>query len=206
MPGMRHLLTVVAALSWGCTDNRQAPAPVGSATTQPTVVPRPAKLAKTEFAMRPGETITATTPSGTIQVRADDWLRRSYTWDGATRSAVMWPRHERWYGSLGVYYPGPGRHWKEHHGITRGVLQEGQHHFDSVEAAMEWIGKQTWMPAVYRNDGLMVAWGKVPDREQLNVDVWQIMVNGEKPTTLPGATDSAIRVSAVPADGRNGGH
>ena len=205
MPVLRHLLTTVAALSCGCADKPREPALAVSAITQPTVVTRPAKLAKTEFAMRPGETITATTPNGTIQIRAKDWLGRAYTWDGATRSVVMWPRDERWYGSLGVYYPGPGRHWKEHRGITRGVVQEGQHHFDSVEAAMEWIGKQTWMPAVYRNDGLMVAWGKVLDREQLNVDVWQIMVNGAKPTTLPGATDSAIRVSAGPADGKTGG-
>jgi hypothetical protein len=107
----------------------------------------------------------------------------------------MWPREERWYGSLGLCYPGPGHHWKEHNGITRGVVEEGQQHFDSVEAAMEWIAQRTWMPFVYRNDGLMVGWGKVPGRYQLDVEVWQLMINGEKPASLPGATDEAIKVS-----------
>jgi hypothetical protein len=146
--------------------------------------------------MLPGDTVTATTAVGTIQIRADEWLKRSYSWEGATRSVVMRPRDERWDGSLGIYYPGSGRHWEEHNGITRGVVQEGQHHFDSVEAAMVWIRKQEWMPYVYRNDGLMVGWTKLPAREQLNVDLWQILVNGRKPTTLPGANDAAIRVSS----------
>ena len=145
--------------------------------------------------MVPGQTITATTPVGTIAIRADDWLKRSYTWEGATRSVVMRPRTRRWYGSLGVYYPGSGRHWKEHKGITRGVLQEGQQRFESVEQAVDWIDKWVWMPRVYTHDGLVVGWAKVPEREQLNVDVWQILVNGQKPSTMPGATDSAIRVS-----------
>ena len=36
------------------------------------------------------------------------------------------------------------------------------------------------MPLVYRNDGLAVGWRKVPARLQLNVDVWQLYVNGKK--------------------------
>ena len=201
MATMRHLIIIVVAIAvlGGCAHERTSAAASATSTaaTQRSAATRPAELAKTEFAMLPGQTITATTPVGTIQIRADDWLNRSYTWEGATRSVVMWPRDERWYGSLGIYYPGPDRHWEEHHGITRGVVQEGQQHFDSVEAAMAWIAKpeQQWMPYVYRNDGLMVGWCKVLDREQLNVDVWQIMVNGKKPTTLPGATDAGIRVS-----------
>ena len=171
------------------------PPPTTTTATQPSAAPRPAELGKTEFALLPGQTVTATTPAGTIQVRADDWLKRSYTWEGATRSVIMWPRAERWYGSLGIYYPGPGRHWAEHNGITRGVVEEGQQHFDSVEAAVDWIRKRQWMPHAYRNDGLVVGWTKIPAREQLNVDVWQIMINGKKPTSLPGASDAAVQVS-----------
>jgi hypothetical protein len=61
---------------------------------------------------------------------------------------------------------------------------------------MAWIAEQQWMPFVYRNDGLMVGWSKTPLRRQLNVDVWQILIHGQKPTSLPGATDGAIRVSS----------
>lgn len=180
------------ALSGGCNHRpNEGPA---HAQTRPAAKVRPAELAKTEFAMVPGQTISATTPVGTIHVRADDWLERSYTWAGDTRSVTMWPRSERWYGSLGVYYPGPGRHWRDHDGITRGVVQEGQQHFESLEAAVAWLAKPQWMPHVYTSDGLVVAWTKVPAREQLNVDVWQVMVRGRKPSNLPGASGDVIEV------------
>jgi hypothetical protein len=106
----------------------------------------------------------------------------------------MDPRGERWYGSLGLYYPGPGDHWKEHNGITRGVVEEGQQHFKSIKEAMAWIEKRKYMPFVYRNDGLMVGWSKTPERRQLTVEVWQILINGKKPMALPGAQDSAIEI------------
>src|SRR4051812_45790833 len=128
---MRYLMLVATVVLSGCADKRNKAASAPAGTTQHPAATRPAELAKTEFAMRPGETITATTPLGAMQVRADDWLERSYTWEGATRSVVMWPRDARWYGSLGIYFPGDGRHWHEHHGITRGVVQEGQQHFGS---------------------------------------------------------------------------
>lgn len=149
---------------------------------------------KNETVMAPGSRLTATTPVGKIAIDAGQGLRRSYTWDGATRSVEMWPRQERWYGSLGLYYPGPGNHWPEHNGITRGVVEEGQQHFDTVAEAMSWIEEQQWQPLVWTNSGLVVGWGKTPVRKQLNVDVWQVYVDGKKPTTLPGADDTAIVV------------
>lgn len=169
-----------------------------AATTTSALQPRPAELSRTEFAMSPGETVTATTPSGTIAIRADGWLKRSYTWDGATRTLAMWPRDERWYGSLGAYFPGPGRHWEPHNGITRAVVDEGQQHFGSAHDAVEWIHryeKLALIPYAYTPEGLVVGWKTVPAREQLNVDVWQILVNGQKPKNLPGASSEAIRVT-----------
>jgi hypothetical protein len=47
---------------------------------------------------------------------------------------------------------------------------------------------------VYRNDGLAVGWMLVPARRQLDVEVWQIYVNGKKPGRLPGARDDLIDV------------
>jgi ankyrin repeat protein len=155
---------------------------------------------RNEIVMSPGMVITATTPAGTIVVTAVDDLTRSYSWEGATRSVEMWPREERWYGSLGLYYPGPGDHWKAHNGITRGVLEEGQQHFKTVEEALQWIHSRTWMPYVYRDDGLVVGWSKTLPRRQLNVEVWQILINGKKPHRLPGSQDSKIVVSHAPAE------
>ena len=116
---MNRILVPLAALqlfTLGCMPGVQpAASPVGDGPVPP----------KNEIVMSPGMTITATTPTGAITVTAGRGLKRSYTWEGATRSVEMWPRGERWYGSLGLYYPGPGNHWEAHNGITRGGLQEG---------------------------------------------------------------------------------
>ena len=172
----------VLSLLWlqGCAPS-STPASGGSPTTS-------------EIVMAPGMTITATTPNGTITVSAGTGMARSYTWDGATRSVQMWPRSQRWNGSLGLYYPGPGFHWKSNEGIARGVLEEGQQHFKTVNAALKWIRARTWMPHLYTKSGLVVGWMKVPARRQLNVDVWQIYINGRKPSNLPGSQDNKIVV------------
>ncbi|MFI5460653.1 MAG: ankyrin repeat domain-containing protein [Isosphaerales bacterium] len=141
--------------------------------------------------------ITATTPVGTIAITAVDELTRSYTWDGATRAVFMTPRATPWYGSLGLFNPGAGEHWRDHHGITRGVTEEGQQHFKTVEEALKWIKKRDWWPFVYRDDGLMVGWDKRLPRKQLNVEVWQILIDGKKPKRLPGSQDDKIVVETV---------
>ncbi len=49
-----------------------------------------------EVVMSPGMRITAVTPAGTITITAGKGLKRSYTWEGATRSVEMLPREKRW--------------------------------------------------------------------------------------------------------------
>jgi hypothetical protein len=153
--------------------------------------------AENEIVMPPGTSITATTGTGTMTVKAGQGLERSYTWEGATRSVRMDRRTRRWYGSYGAYFPGPGEHWQDHNGITRGVLEEGQQHFDTVDEAMQWLGSRNYMPRVWTDDGLVVGWMKVPLRKQLTVDVWQIYVNGRKPERMPGSQNDKIIVKAA---------
>jgi hypothetical protein len=43
-------------------------------------------------------------------------------------------------------------------------------------------------------DGLVVGWGKTPERNQLNVKVWQLYVAGQKPTKLEGSQEDKIVV------------
>ena len=57
-----------------------------------------------ELVMAKGDRIIATTDAGRIEITAGDGLRRDYTWDGATRSAELVPRTERWHGSMGAYF------------------------------------------------------------------------------------------------------
>jgi hypothetical protein len=150
-----------------------------------------------EIVMPPNSTITATTKTGTIIIQSGKGLKRFYTWDGVTRSVAMTPRSERWYGSLGMYDPGAGCNWMpKHNGISRGVLEEGRQHFKSIDAALDWIKTQAgYYPIVYRDDGLLVGFGKNLSREQINVDVWQILVGGKKPKMLPGSCNYLIKTS-----------
>lgn len=148
-----------------------------------------------EMVMSPGMSITAKNQEGTITITADNSLKRSYTWDGGTRSATLWPRRERWNGSLGAYYPGPGEHWRSNNGVTRGVLEEGQQHFGTMEEALKWLRSPVRDDCVYRDDGLVVCWSRNPSRKQLNANVWQIYVDGKKPTSLPGSRNENVIVT-----------
>jgi len=150
---------------------------------------------KNEIVMSPGMEITVRAPTGTMTITARDGLVRAYTWEGATRSVEMIARETRWYGSLGLYYDGPGDHWKAHNGITRGVLDEGQQHFKTTAEAIQWIHTRDDLPLVYRDDGLAVGWNKELPRNQLNVEVWQIYINGSKPHKLPGSENGNIVVT-----------
>lgn len=150
----------------------------------------------TEIVMNQGDRIVATNKYGTIQIEAGKDTIRYYTWNNATRKVRLSVRYERWYGSLGLYSSGGILdHFKENDGVTRAVVQEGQQHFKSIEEAMNWIDTpyhNNIADLVYSNEGLVVGWSKTPSREQINVDVWQIYINGEKPTNLPDASDDKI--------------
>lgn len=164
-------------------------APVVACQTDDGPVP-----AANEIVMLPGSLITEVGPLGTISIAAGRGLKRCYTWEGATRCVEMEPRDERWYGSLGLYFPGPGDHWAEHNGITRGVTEEGQQHFKTMDEALTWLKKQEYPSLIYRNDGLAVGWSKNLPRRQLSVSVWQIFIDDKKPTQIPGAQDDRVSV------------
>ena len=157
----------------------------------------PANKKSLELVMTPGMEITAKIDQGEIKIRAGKSFERFYTWDGETRSAELLPRTKRWYGSLGIYYPGPGDHWKSNHGITRGVLEEGVLWFKTVDDALNWIKRSVMINEsyVYTDSGLLIGFGKVSARRQINVSVWQIMIGGVKPQSLPGSMNDKIYVS-----------
>lgn len=150
-----------------------------------------------EIVMTEGMAITTTNDIGTIEIKSGKGLERSYTWNGGTRSVIMWPRKERWQGKFGIYYPGPGNHWKNHDGITRGVLEESQIDFPSVEKALEFINHPSRADhTVYTNDGLVVSYQKLEGAGgTLAVEVFQVLINGEKPKQLKGSKDNAIKIN-----------
>lgn len=147
-----------------------------------------------EMVMTEGMKIMSTTKNGEIAITAGNSLHRIYTWDGASREATLWPRKRRWYGSFGAYYPGPGFHWEEHKGIRRGVLDEGQQHFNSMEEVIAWLQLPSHSNCVYRDNGLVVCFSKYPDRNQINVSVWQIYIEGKTPAKVQESAGDRIWV------------
>jgi hypothetical protein len=69
--------------------------------------------------------------------------------------------------------------------------------FDSVEAILIWVEQREWIQPVYNDQGIAVGWGKVLPRSQLNVEVWQLLINGNKPERLPGSRNDAIAIHSA---------
>jgi hypothetical protein len=154
----------------------------------------------TELVLHNETRLEASAPNGAIAIIAGKGIERTYEWDGCSLAANMTQRSYRWYGSLGIYDPAGqgflGRLFdKSCNGISRTVVQEGQIHFADIESAQEWIQRRpkAWT-TVWTNDGLLVSWGTSPARVQINVDLWLICINGQRPTQLKGATDKAIKL------------
>ena len=102
-------------------------------------------------------------------------------------------------GSLGIYYPGPGNTWWfSCGGVKRAVVQEGIQDFANEEAIQTWLEEQDWIHPVHNNHGLVVGWGKTELRDQINVEVWQLLIQGKKPGRLQGSQDSLITVKTQP--------
>lgn len=175
--------------------------PQSSALQQAASAPKP------EIVLEEGQKLIIKGARIALEVQAGPKFARTYTWaDGQCQRFVeLWPRTERWYGSLGLYYPGPGDHWKNCKGITRGVLEEGQMHFDSREKALAWIQERTaecrpsaeWTcETLFSNDGLFVSMNMIPSRRQLSVSVFQLDIQGKKPEALPGSSQGLSILSA----------
>jgi hypothetical protein len=156
---------------------------------------------KQEMVMNKGMKIIAEAPEGKIEIYAEDSFVRTYSWGSCIRPQTLFPRKDRWNGSLGAYFPGPNPSWKLCDGIDGSLLEEGQMHFNTVDEALLWInsGKQFRKgSSVYNNDGLLVSFGKNinPSGKSgtLNVSVCQIYINGSKPNGFNGSDESKITI------------
>jgi len=137
-------------------------------------------------------TLEAHTPGGFVRVTAVSADTRRYVWADRDVTVTLWTRARRWTGTLGLYHP--DAHLPGPPPITRGVLLESQRHFTNVAEAEHFLNlaKDPVYQLVWTRNGLAVASGQVPEREQLNVTVYQICIAGKKPADLPGAQDAAI--------------
>lgn len=155
-----------------------------------------------ETVLSPGEQITATNRFGTVRITYIAPTKRMYEWENWHETRTLWMRTERWYGCLGLYDPAPAFLIEPK---VRLVLQEGIRNFRTASQLAaklrEASAVEDW---VYDNSGLVVGFGRTPERgNQVNVDLFQYLINGKKPSTIPGARPSAIRRQTVDSGLKN---
>jgi len=143
--------------------------------------------------MTPGMTIVARTPTGTLKISAREGYDRTFEWDGCSKTLTLTPRWNRFEGRKGITFQGSGVTWLFGcGGIHRAVVMEEQMPVGSEEEFHEFVRLYDGMHYVYRNDGLVVGW--IKSKGEMSIDVFQVLVQGSKPTRLVGAQDENILV------------
>lgn len=105
----------------------------------------------------------------------------------------MIARPEPFQGQLGLYEPADS--WGLNPYEIRLVVDESVRDFDSEQQlAAALIEGSAIMDWVYTSDGLVVGFGRTPSRKQINIDLYQFLVRGKKPDSLPGAKPDQIRL------------
>lgn len=171
---------------------------------------------KPETAMRPGMVIEAKTRYGQFRIEAGSVqeleghkeFERTFLWGNGCRvKSSLGERRTRWYGSCGIYsgalavwpYYLPKYYWSKWtgcNGTIRVVTDDKQLNFPTVKAFLEYFPKDNWTDTVYRNDGHAVQVAEPNEgRMQINIDVIQVLIQGKKPTSLPGADDGSITIN-----------
>lgn len=153
-----------------------------------------------ETVLKAGTTLCATSDDEKICIFAEDEFKRVVYWDGISNAITLVPRKERWHGKLGLVSPKPPKNlWINKNGVTRALIQEAQINVKSVEnisSELNFPGRDDGYNVVYNDDGLLIIWNKsvLPDHTVLDLMLFQIMTNGEKPQSLPGSQNDKIVV------------
>ena len=153
----------------------------------------------TEYVLTDGMKITAKMPQETIVIEGRKGTRRFFKGENWSTTATLTPRPTRWYGSLGLYDPADSYSQN-----GRLLVDEGRQFFSSKNELLRYICYLTEMAiahggnTIYTNKGLIVSCGITSLKRGgvvRDITIWQAYVNGERPTSLEGANDSAIHVS-----------
>lgn len=135
--------------------------------------------------------ISAKNKNGIVRICYVDPHRRRYEWDGKSQIIKMKTRRESFEGKRGLYEPAASLNLPTSE--ERLVLQESSISFGSYDEIYRFLWRENAsMDWVYTNDGLVVGIGRDPSRNQVNFDVWQVLVNGKPPTELRGSRPSNI--------------
>ena len=149
----------------------------------------------TELAMQPGMKIEAKNKNGEFSIEWLGPLKREYRWNGKKATRTLIPRKERFTGRLGAYDPASASFITVLF-RTRIVADDSLLNFSTMEeiearlyegsAVFDWV---------YTDDGLVLGFAESPDRSQVSIDVYQFLLNGEKPNGIKGSRPELIKVS-----------
>ena len=151
-----------------------------------------------ETVLKAGMTLCATSADEKICIFAEDDFKRLIYWEGLSNSITLVPRKERWHGKLGLVSPKPPKNlWTNKNGVTRVLIQEAQIKIKSAEKFTKGLnlpGRGDGYNVVYNDDGLLIIWKKsvLPDHNVLDLMLFQIISDGEKPNSLPGSQNDKI--------------
>ena len=149
----------------------------------------------TENVLSDGMVITAHTPNGMISIKGKKGCSREFAGDNWLKKSNLIPRDTRWYGSLGLYDPADSDTMN-----GRLIVDEGRQFFASESEALRYFQRLSgyYGRLTYNNSGLLIAYkiidvgGGEPTR---SLTIWQIYINGKKPSSLRGAVDKNIEIA-----------
>lgn len=140
----------------------------------------------TELAVMPGMIIESTNRYGTISIEATSELKRRYKWDDKIEDRVLIPRKNRWLGLLGAYDPASRFFWEFWKTSPRIVAEDSQLHFNDIsEMETFLINSDSYADWSYTDRGLVVGYFITPERDQVNIEVYQIYINDVIPSNVP---------------------
>lgn len=151
-----------------------------------------------EMVLVPGQNLSVTTENFDVDIYADTKFKRTIRWKDCVAEAYMEPRTKRWYGSYGAY-TAKYTPIKECDGVTNVSIEEGRQHFKTAAGAIGFINKEnsenkkpvldyTFNEFLYSNDGIIFDfYSQTNSGGYLNINIWQLVIDGEKPVNLSGA-------------------
>jgi hypothetical protein len=148
-----------------------------------------------------GQSVQVTNKNGTVKISYISPTKRNYEWDGQSRIIKMIPGEEDVTDPLGSVHPSyagmynPADVWIVSFKV-RLVVSEGTMNFKHENELYKFLDQgSAIMDWVYTSDGLAVGFARSPGRQQINFYLYQLLLNGKKPTNLKGANPNKIRLT-----------
>ena len=162
-------------------------------TPEPPPIPEggPAVPGANASVLDAGQQVVASTAAGKMKIEAGPGLRRVFSWDSLRRGAIVNARSEGFANAQnpGLTFDGTPKVWEAANGVTKLRYEEGVRNYDNIDDATIWMQIRR-LYFVYNDDGLVLGWNREGDA--LHVELWQFLINGEKPTSMPDSHSDRI--------------